>query len=101
MFTLMDLAAAHGLSGVEVPPEEYLRDRSPEALSRVRAYARERGLFIVLDTGVVDSKELERLIPVAKNLGVRTHPRHSQHDPLRGAQPRPRDLATIHVRDRQ
>jgi sugar phosphate isomerase/epimerase len=71
-FSLMDLAAANGLAGVEIPPAEYLRDRSAEGLARVRGYAEERGLYIVFDTGVVDTAELEGLIPVAKELGVRT-----------------------------
>jgi 3-oxoisoapionate decarboxylase len=72
VFSLMDLAAASGLSGVEVPPAEYLRDRSAEAIAKVREYAARRGMYIVLDTGVVDAAELEGLIPVAKELGVST-----------------------------
>lgn len=72
IFSLMDLAYDYRLSGVEVPPTEYLTDHSSDALARVREHATKRGLYIVLDTGVVDAQEIEGVIPIAKALGVKT-----------------------------
>lgn len=71
-YSLMDLAAVYGLGGVEFPSGEYLTDLGSKEIERVRSYAEARGLYIVLDTGVVNRAELETLIPVAKELGVRT-----------------------------
>lgn len=71
IFSLMDLTAANGLAGVEVPPAEYLTDLRPENISRVKEYAEKRRLYIVFDTGPANAAELSALIPVAKELSVR------------------------------
>jgi sugar phosphate isomerase/epimerase len=70
-YWLMDQAVAHGLRGVEFPPDESLPSTSPEELARARAYAEERDLFIVVDHGVVDVPGLRSLLQVASALGVR------------------------------
>jgi sugar phosphate isomerase/epimerase len=71
-FALMDMAIQHGLKGVEFPPEGCLPDLKPETLRKARAYAEERGLFIVADGGKVEPEMLGRLIPAARALGTGT-----------------------------
>jgi sugar phosphate isomerase/epimerase len=71
-YRLMDLAVTHGLSGVEFPPVWGRSNLEPDTLARTRAYAEERGLFIVVDGGVVNVAELQALIPAAAALGART-----------------------------
>lgn len=71
-YDLMDLAAAHGLGGVEYPPSWGLGGRGDAALGRGRAYAAERGLFVVVDSGVVDVGDLQALLPAAATLGAST-----------------------------
>ncbi len=71
-YDLMDLAVAHGLGGVEFPPVWGLGGLDPDTLRRARAYAEARGLFVVLDGGVVDEDELRQLLRAAAILGART-----------------------------
>lgn len=71
-YGLMDLAARHGLAGVEFPPARCLDSMEPAELARARAYAEERNLFIVVDGGIVDVAELQTLLPAAVALGART-----------------------------
>ncbi|MBI4553873.1 MAG: sugar phosphate isomerase/epimerase [Candidatus Latescibacteria bacterium] len=71
-FALIDLAARHGLAGVEFPPEHCLPDLREETLQRARQSAAERSLFIVADGGPVKPDMLRRLIPVAHGLGTPT-----------------------------
>lgn len=72
VFGFMDLAAENRMAGVEFPPDEFLKETSPDGVARVREYAEKRGLFIVFDTGPADSAELKRLIPIAARLNVHT-----------------------------
>jgi len=69
---LMDLAAAHGLGGVEFPPSWGLPGLDEDDLRRAGAYAATRGLFVVVDGGVVDVGELRALLRAAMALGART-----------------------------
>jgi sugar phosphate isomerase/epimerase len=71
-YDLMDLAAAHGLGGVEFPPAWGLGSLDRAGLVKVRDYAAARGLFIVVDSGVVDVATLQALLPAAATLGART-----------------------------
>lgn len=71
-YGLMDLAASLGLGGVEFPPLLMLPSLDPPELESARAYADARGLFVVVDGGIVDVSELERLLPAAAALGART-----------------------------
>ena len=71
-YRLMDLATTHSLSGVEFPPVWGLGNLEPDTLAHARAYADERGLFIVVDGGVVNVEELHALIPAATALGAKT-----------------------------
>ncbi|MDA4114337.1 MAG: sugar phosphate isomerase/epimerase [Thaumarchaeota archaeon] len=68
----MDLAFTSGLSGVELPAQEYLRGMSEGELARVRRYGEERELYFVLDGGVVDVPVVRGLIDAATALGART-----------------------------
>lgn len=69
-YRLMDLAVAHGLGGVEFPPHWSLPGLTRADLEQARAYADARDLFIVIDGGVVDVKELRALLPAAAALGA-------------------------------
>jgi 3-oxoisoapionate decarboxylase len=70
-YGLLELAAHHGLSTVELPLN-LLPDLEPRTLAAFKARADELGLGIVVDHGVVDVAGLERLIPAAAALGART-----------------------------
>jgi len=72
VYELMELAAANGLAGVEVPGAGYLFGMSGTELSRVRRFGDEHGLYFVLDGGVVDVPEIRKLIRTAETLGART-----------------------------
>jgi sugar phosphate isomerase/epimerase len=71
-YDLMDLAAAHGLGGVEFPPVWGLGSLDRAELVKARDYAAARGLFVVVDSGVVDVAALQALLPAAATLGART-----------------------------
>ena len=71
-YTLMDLAAAHGLGGVEFSPASGLGSLDRAELETARDYAAARGLFVVVDSGVVDVATLQALLPAAATLGTRT-----------------------------
>lgn len=71
-YRLVDLAVSHGLSGVEFPPQWGLPSLDRADLEQARAYADARGLFIVVDGGVVDVDELRVLLPAAAALGAST-----------------------------
>ena len=70
-YDLMDLAAAHGLGGVEFPPAWGLGGLHHTELAKARDYAAARGLFVVVDSGVVDVATLQALLPAAATLGDR------------------------------
>ncbi len=72
VYHLMDKAAAYGLSGVEFPAPEYVPRMGEGELELVRRYGEERGLYFVLDTGVVDVAVMRSLIGTATALGART-----------------------------
>jgi sugar phosphate isomerase/epimerase len=71
-YDLMDLAAAHGLGGVEFPPSWCLGTLEQPELEKARAYAAARDLFVVVDGDIVDVYELRELLPAAAHLGART-----------------------------
>jgi sugar phosphate isomerase/epimerase len=71
-YDLMDLAAAHGLGGVEFPPAWGLGSLDRAELVKARDYAAAHGLFVVVDSGVVDVATLQALLPAAATLGART-----------------------------
>src|SRR5919199_241829 len=71
-YDLMDLAAAHGLGGVEFPPAWGLGSLDRAELAKARDYAATRDLFVVVDSGVVDVATLQALLPAAATLGART-----------------------------
>src|SRR5947209_19767065 len=64
-YDLMDLAVTHHLGGVEFPPDWCLGTLEHAALEKARDYAAARGLFIVVDSGVVEIAELRALLPAA------------------------------------
>jgi len=69
---LMDLASTHGLGGVEFPPALLPGGADDATLRRVRDEAASRGLFVVVDGGVVDEDDLRTLLRVAAALGAKT-----------------------------
>lgn len=71
-YDLMDLAAAHGLAGIEFPPAWGLGSLERAELERARDYAAARGLFVVLDAGVLEVPEMEALLRAAAILGAKT-----------------------------
>ena len=71
-YDLMDLAAAHGLGSVEFPPAWGLGSLDRAELAKARDYAAARGLFVVVDSGVVDVATLQALLPAAATLGAPT-----------------------------
>ncbi len=71
-YRLMDLAVERGLAGVEFPPAWGLGSLEAATLEEARAYAEQRGLFVVVDGGIVDVEELRELLPAAAVLGART-----------------------------
>jgi len=71
-YGLLEMAAHHGLSTVELPLLALLPDLEPATLAAFKARADELGLGIVVDHGVVDVPTLERLIPAAAAVGART-----------------------------
>jgi len=71
-YSLIDLAVAHDLGGVEFPATRYLANLSSAELTKARDYAALHNLFIVLDGGIVDAAELQTLLPAAREIGART-----------------------------
>ncbi len=72
VYGLMDLTASLGLGGIEFPLLRLLPSLAPDELARAREYAASRGLFLVVDAGIVDVEELSALLPAAEALGART-----------------------------
>src|SRR5207248_5751766 len=58
--------------GVEFPPAWGLGSLDRTELAKARDYAAARGLFVVVDSGVVDVATLQALLPAAATLGART-----------------------------
>jgi sugar phosphate isomerase/epimerase len=71
-WALIDLAAAHGLSSVELPLAATLADTGPATIVRLRAALAQHGLGLVADTGVVDLDDLAAALPLAAAAGART-----------------------------
>jgi sugar phosphate isomerase/epimerase len=69
---LIDLASARGLSGVEFPPLDWLGASDTARLQTVRSRAAEMGLYIVLDGGTANVKEMMKLIRTATLVGATT-----------------------------
>ncbi|MBA3943867.1 MAG: sugar phosphate isomerase/epimerase [Herpetosiphonaceae bacterium] len=67
---LIDLAAAHHLSSVELPLLSTLPDLSASTIKRLRMELAERDLSLVVDIGVVD-QATQGLLPVAADAGGR------------------------------
>lgn len=70
-YGLLDMAAEHGLSNVELPLR-MLPDLAPRTLADFRARADSHGIGIIPASGMVDVDELRQLIPAAAALGART-----------------------------
>jgi sugar phosphate isomerase/epimerase len=71
-YDLMDLAAAHGLGGVAFSPPWGLGSLDRAEPEAERAFAAARGLFVVVDSGIVDVATLLALLPAAATLGAHT-----------------------------
>lgn len=67
---LVELALQYNLSGVEFP-HTLLPDHSDAGMDRFRDLLQSRGLSYVLDMGVIDPEEMQRILPLAKRAGVR------------------------------
>jgi sugar phosphate isomerase/epimerase len=67
---LIDLASEHGLSSVEIPLQGTLPDLSEATIDRLRGLLAERGLALVVDTGVVDVEQLRAMLPLAARAGA-------------------------------
>ncbi|MEN9933515.1 MAG: hypothetical protein RLZZ387_94 [Chloroflexota bacterium] len=70
-YGLLEMAAEHGLSTVELPLR-MLPDLEPATLAAFKARADGLGVAIVPASGLVDEAELGVLIPAAAALGART-----------------------------
>lgn len=69
---VMDYARDVGLAGVELPARMLERDESDGGVEAVGAYAKDNGLFVVVDTGGFDPEDLSRVIGIAKRIGAAT-----------------------------
>ncbi len=69
---LLELAVQFRLGGIEFPPAWGLPSLDRAALQEFGTEAARRGLFVVLDAGVVDEAELRELLPMAAAIGART-----------------------------
>jgi sugar phosphate isomerase/epimerase len=67
---LIDLASEHKLSSLEIPLHNTLPDVSAPTIDRLRALLAERGLALVVDTGVVDVATLREVLPLAARAGA-------------------------------
>jgi sugar phosphate isomerase/epimerase len=67
---LIDLATEHNLSSVEIPLHNTLPDVSDATIGRLRALMAERGLTLIVDSGVVDVATLRELFPLAVRAGA-------------------------------
>jgi 3-oxoisoapionate decarboxylase len=67
---LIDFASEHGLSSIEIPLQSTLPDLSAATIDRLRALLAERGLALVVDTGVVDVAQLRATLPLAARAGA-------------------------------
>lgn len=72
VYALIELAEQQGLAGVEYPLLRQFPDLEPSDLAVLRAAVAARGLFLVVDAGVVSVEELSRLLPAAAAIGART-----------------------------
>ncbi len=70
-FALVDLAAEHGLQGIETPLQRIAPDLEAATLRRFRAALESAGLSLVVDTPVVEPEALRQALPVAASLGAR------------------------------
>src|SRR5262245_36946886 len=67
---LIDLASEYGLTSVEIPLQGMLPDLSAATIDRLRALLAERGLALVVDTGIVDVEKLRETLPLAARAGA-------------------------------
>jgi sugar phosphate isomerase/epimerase len=68
---LINLASEHRLASVEIPLQGTLPDLSEATIDRLRAELAERGLALIVDTGVVDVDSLRATLPLAARAGAR------------------------------
>jgi 3-oxoisoapionate decarboxylase len=68
---LIDLVSEYGLTSLEIPLQGTLPDVSAETIGRLRAVLEERGLALIVDTGVVDVEALRATLPLAAQAGAR------------------------------
>src|SRR5262245_23143961 len=67
---LIDLASEHGLTSIEIPLQGTLPDMSGATIDRLRALLAERGLALIVDTGVVDVAKLRETLSLAARAGA-------------------------------
>jgi sugar phosphate isomerase/epimerase len=68
---LIDLASEYRLASVEIPLGRFLPDLSNGTIDQLRSVLEERGLALVVDTGVVDIAELRAVLPLAVRAGAK------------------------------
>jgi sugar phosphate isomerase/epimerase len=68
---LIELATTWNLSGVEIPLQSTLPDLEPTTIDRLRDTLAERGLSLLVDTGIVDVPTLAATFPLAKRAGAK------------------------------
>ncbi len=68
---MIALATEHRLSGVEMPLAGMLPDLNGPTIDRLREALEQRGLGLVVDTGVVEIEQLRMLLPLAARAGAK------------------------------
>ena len=67
---LIDLASEYGLTSVEILLQGMLPDLSAATIDQLRTLLAERGLTLIVDTGVVDVAKLRETLPLAARAGA-------------------------------
>lgn len=68
---MIGLAVEHTLSGIEIPLGGMLPDLTGPTIERLRGTLAERGLGLVVDSGIVDVEGLRALLPLAARAGAK------------------------------
>jgi sugar phosphate isomerase/epimerase len=67
---LVDLAAQHGMTSVEFP-HNIIPDHSEAGLDRFNDLLKSKGMTYVLDMGIINVEEMQRVLPLGKRAGAR------------------------------
>jgi sugar phosphate isomerase/epimerase len=67
---LVDLAAQHGMGSVEFP-HNIIPDHSEAGLDRFNELLKSKGMTYVLDMGIINVEEMQRVLPLGKRAGAR------------------------------